>query len=314
MRVDVTLMQTLACQLSCNSCSRLTRTWELMKLSCKLSLVNSHATLVLVWPGHESWNSHAKSRLSTPRQNIFKSPTFSCCCSFFTFFAFSAFSCENKISFRSLMQWLWNLCNQHVKTKTFSSKELCSVLNVNSLCLSPPKRVPMHLVLARPSSSVSSKGQKQGRVNTNYIWETRMFPSVDKLWKIRGNIAILTCSFLALVSASRDDWMLSCWRLKFFLKDESKKKWWSTPWHTELWALSHQVQFSKPASHLKLSASSSFSANRLSYSCFNCVISSWALRTFASSCSRAPSNSCTIWTFIQQHDQWKTPIQFFRYL
>ena len=29
-------------QLSCNSCSRLTRTWELRKLSYKLSLVNSH--------------------------------------------------------------------------------------------------------------------------------------------------------------------------------------------------------------------------------------------------------------------------------
>ena len=54
-RVDETLMQTLACQLSCNSCSRLTRTRELMKLPCKLSLVNSHATLVLVWPRHESW-------------------------------------------------------------------------------------------------------------------------------------------------------------------------------------------------------------------------------------------------------------------
>ena len=50
-RVDETLMQALACQLSCNSCSRLTRTRELMKLSCKLSLVNSHVTLVLVWPG-----------------------------------------------------------------------------------------------------------------------------------------------------------------------------------------------------------------------------------------------------------------------
>ena len=47
-RVDETLMPTLACQLSCNSCSRLTRSRELMKLSCKLSLVNSHATLVLV--------------------------------------------------------------------------------------------------------------------------------------------------------------------------------------------------------------------------------------------------------------------------
>ena len=41
-RVVETLMQTHACQLSCNSCSRLTRTWELMKLSCKLSLVSSY--------------------------------------------------------------------------------------------------------------------------------------------------------------------------------------------------------------------------------------------------------------------------------
>jgi hypothetical protein len=53
-------------QLLCNSCSRLSGAWELIKLSCKLSLLNSHATLVLVWPGHESWeNSHANSRFST---------------------------------------------------------------------------------------------------------------------------------------------------------------------------------------------------------------------------------------------------------
>jgi hypothetical protein len=44
-------------QLSYNSCSRLTGARELRKLSCKLSLLNSHATLVLVWPGHESWDS-----------------------------------------------------------------------------------------------------------------------------------------------------------------------------------------------------------------------------------------------------------------
>ena len=59
-------------QLSCNSCSRLTRTWELRKLSLKLSLLNSHqlsCTLVLVWPGHESSeNSHANSRFSTLMQ------------------------------------------------------------------------------------------------------------------------------------------------------------------------------------------------------------------------------------------------------
>ena len=98
-RVEKTLMQTLASQLSCNSCSRLNGTrelrklscklsllnshqlscnycsrlngaWELRKLSCKLSLLNSHhyshVTLVLVWTGHESWeNSHANSRFST---------------------------------------------------------------------------------------------------------------------------------------------------------------------------------------------------------------------------------------------------------
>jgi hypothetical protein len=41
-RVEKTLMQTLASQLSCNFCSRLTGAWELRKLSCKLSPVNSH--------------------------------------------------------------------------------------------------------------------------------------------------------------------------------------------------------------------------------------------------------------------------------
>jgi hypothetical protein len=72
MRVEKTLMQTLASQLSCNSCSHLTRTWELRKLSCKLSLLNSHATLVLNWPRYESWeNSHANSRFSTLMQLLF---------------------------------------------------------------------------------------------------------------------------------------------------------------------------------------------------------------------------------------------------
>ena len=72
MRVKKTLLQTLASQLSCNSCSRLTRAWELRKLSYKLSLLNSHATLVRVWPGHQSWeNSHTNSRFSTLRQLLF---------------------------------------------------------------------------------------------------------------------------------------------------------------------------------------------------------------------------------------------------
>ena len=67
---------TLACQLSCNSCSRLIKQGKLMKLSCnspcKLSLVNSHATLVLVWSSTESWwNSHVNSRFSTLMQLLF---------------------------------------------------------------------------------------------------------------------------------------------------------------------------------------------------------------------------------------------------
>jgi hypothetical protein len=72
-----TLMETLASQLlstliSCNSCSLLTWAWELRKLSCKLSLLNSHATLVLVRLGYESWvNSHANSRFSTLMQLLF---------------------------------------------------------------------------------------------------------------------------------------------------------------------------------------------------------------------------------------------------
>ena len=52
--------------LSCNSCSRLTRTWQLRKLLHRLSLVNSHATLVHFWQRHESYkflfvNSHQLS-------------------------------------------------------------------------------------------------------------------------------------------------------------------------------------------------------------------------------------------------------------
>jgi hypothetical protein len=51
-------------QLSCNTCSRLTGAWELRKLSCKLLLLNSHASLVLVWPGHESWENSHVNKLS----------------------------------------------------------------------------------------------------------------------------------------------------------------------------------------------------------------------------------------------------------
>ena len=45
-RVEKTLIRALTCQLSsivsCNSCSRLTKTWELRKLSYKLSRVSFH--------------------------------------------------------------------------------------------------------------------------------------------------------------------------------------------------------------------------------------------------------------------------------
>jgi hypothetical protein len=71
-KVEKTLMQTLASQLSCKFCSRLTGTSKLRKLSCKLSLLNSRASFVLVWPGHQSWeNSHANSRFSTLVQVLF---------------------------------------------------------------------------------------------------------------------------------------------------------------------------------------------------------------------------------------------------
>jgi hypothetical protein len=53
---------------------RLTGAQELRKLSCKLSLLNSHATLVLVWPGHESWeNYHANSRFSSLINSLMQS-------------------------------------------------------------------------------------------------------------------------------------------------------------------------------------------------------------------------------------------------
>jgi hypothetical protein len=104
---DSTLMQTLASQiscklsllnshqLSCNSCSRLTRTRELRKLSCKLSLLNSHqlsckscsrltgtwelrklsckllASLTLLWCKLSLLKSHANSRFSTLMQLLF---------------------------------------------------------------------------------------------------------------------------------------------------------------------------------------------------------------------------------------------------
>ncbi len=73
-RVEKTRMQTLlrnSHQLSCNSCSRLTGSRELRKLStvsCKLSLLNSHAImLVPVWSGNESWENsmHALSLLNS---------------------------------------------------------------------------------------------------------------------------------------------------------------------------------------------------------------------------------------------------------
>ena len=57
MRVDESLVQTLACQLSFITCSRLSWAGELMKVSGKLSLVNSHLLPVPVWLEHERFPS-----------------------------------------------------------------------------------------------------------------------------------------------------------------------------------------------------------------------------------------------------------------
>ena len=88
MRVEKTLIQTLACQLS-STLMQLLFSFD-QNISCKLSLlstlINSHATLVLVWPGqamrarklsyklslgnshltlgHESWPKHLIQTLS----------------------------------------------------------------------------------------------------------------------------------------------------------------------------------------------------------------------------------------------------------
>jgi hypothetical protein len=78
-RVEKTLMQTLASQLwstlmqllfSFDRCMRVEKTL-VQTLASQLSC-NSHATLVLVWPGHGSWeNSHANSPFSTLMQLLF---------------------------------------------------------------------------------------------------------------------------------------------------------------------------------------------------------------------------------------------------
>jgi hypothetical protein len=66
MRVEKNLMQTLASQHSSTLVQLLFSFDRGMRVSCKLSLLNSRAILVLVWPGHESWeNSDANSRFST---------------------------------------------------------------------------------------------------------------------------------------------------------------------------------------------------------------------------------------------------------
>ena len=66
MKVEKTLIRTLASHLSYNSCSRLIRTWKLRKLSHKLWLLSSHTTLVLVWLEHDGWaNFERNSRFST---------------------------------------------------------------------------------------------------------------------------------------------------------------------------------------------------------------------------------------------------------
>jgi hypothetical protein len=67
-RVEKTLMQTLASQLSSTLMQLLFsldrdmhESWENSHANSRLStLINSHATLVLAWPGHESWENKEK--------------------------------------------------------------------------------------------------------------------------------------------------------------------------------------------------------------------------------------------------------------
>ena len=124
MRVEKTLIQTLACQLSCNFCSRLTRTWELRKLLYKSSLANSNqllcnscSDLTRTWvlrklssklslvnyhllssnscsqPGHKGWeNSYTNSRLSAGSHQL------------------SCNSCSHLNRTRKLRKLLYNPC------------------------------------------------------------------------------------------------------------------------------------------------------------------------------------------------------------
>ena len=75
-RVEKTLIHALADRPSFNSCFRLTRTWVLRKLSCKLSHLNSHKTIVLVWPGRKSWELLFKLLLANFQQLLRNSIVF----------------------------------------------------------------------------------------------------------------------------------------------------------------------------------------------------------------------------------------------
>jgi hypothetical protein len=151
-RVKKTLLQTLAsCQLSSSLMQLLfsfDRARELRKLSCKLSLVNSHQlssdscfrshqtltqlslvnystlinsheTLVLVWPGHESReNSHANSRLSSL---INSQATL----------VFALIKRSRKLSLVNSHQLSWNSCSRLTRARELR-KRSCKLSLVHS--------------------------------------------------------------------------------------------------------------------------------------------------------------------------------------
>lgn len=133
--------------------------------------------------------------------------TLSCCCNFFTFLAFSPFSCNKK-------KTRWDKQN---------SWRNSSLSHVNLLSARLPMRAPKRRHLVRLSSSIGSKTPKFVSVKNEvflsqlivYLHAEAEMSKYSWLRYLRPKP--LTCSFFALVSASKEAWMLSCWRLKFFL-------------------------------------------------------------------------------------------------
>ena len=100
---------------------------KFIKLLYKLSLVNSHITLVLVCSGHENWrNSHVNSRLSTLMQLLFSrdqdmrvDETLVCqlSCNYLPFYQRTQMGClvvavrgsQDRVGFMKVLQTKWLL-------------------------------------------------------------------------------------------------------------------------------------------------------------------------------------------------------------